>query len=552
MKTLRFLYIIMVVAAVLVSCGGEKKAVKGGGRYERKPIAEVTQEELALESMLIDAVSQQEIGNRAEALSIYRKCIGQSPETAVAWYEAGRLLLSMGRVDSALYYTQRACEIDGENVWYLLQRAKICELKQDTKGMIGTWEEIVRQHPTVLDYYYNLSNAYIKGEDVSSAIDVLNRFEKRYGVVEEVSLHKQRLWMYLGKPDKAREELEKLASAVPNDVRYNALLAEGYMQEKNYKKALQYYNNILEHHADDENVHVSLAQCYRQMGDYRQTYEHLRAGLRHPAVDCKSRVMFAGEMLREEKFFAAYSREVFLLLDTLLAECPATAGHCYGYGIMLASQERYEEAAEQFRRHLTVDSSQYDTWESLMYCVNRLPNHDEELFSVAQRASRLFPMHIRPYYIQAVILHSKEGYEGALQLLQRCENLGFSRGELQMESYYLTADCYTRMGDTAKALPYYEKALRLAPEDPYLLNSYAYTLAEAGRELGKAAEMARKALKVLPNEASLLDTYAWILFRQGDCKEALVQMEKSIANMKEESETLRAHYKEIKERCGGE
>lgn len=544
----RNLYILLF-SLLLLSCGGSKKAGQTTSRYQRKPITEVTQEQLALQGQVIDATSRQVIGNTDDALTIYRQILGNHPEEATAWYQAGKLFLQKGWLDSALHYTQQARRLDEENIWYSLQLARIHELRNNNKELIATWEDIVSRHPSVIEYYYNLANAHIHNDDLNRAIETLDRFEKRYGVSEEVSMQKQRLWSALGKQDKAREELERLSNAIPNEARYNAILAESYMQEKNYRKALTYYNRIAEHNPDDENIHISLAQCHLLMGDYRNSYIHLRQGLRNNAIDCKSRILFAGEMLRNEKFYDAYARHLFLFLDTLMADCPPDAGHAYAYGLMLASQERYAEAAVQFRNHLTVDSSQYDAWESLMFCVSRLPDHDTELFDLAQRASKLFPLHTRPYYIQAAILHSKEGYTGAAQLLERCEHLGFSRGELQVETYYLMADCQAHLGDTDKALAYYEKALPLSPDDPYLLNSYAYTLAEQNRDLNRAADMAKRALKSLPDDPNVLDTYAWILFLQGKCPEALVQMEKAIANMKEESQTLRDHYQTIKQQC---
>lgn len=542
-------YHIILFSLLLVSCGGARKVPDTPGRYQRKPITEVTQQQLATQGLIIDATAQQLIGHTDEALTLYRKVLRDTPDEAAAWYQAGKIFLQQGRLDSALHYTRQAQRLDAENVWYSLQLARIHELRNDNGQLIAIWEDIVGRHPSVIEYYYNLANAYIHNNDVGKAVEVLDRFEKRYGVSEDISMQKQRLWSAVGKPEKAREEMERLAAAAPNETRYNAILAESYMQEKNYKKALHYYNQILAHNPDDENIHISLAQCHRLMGNLAEAYSHLRQGLRTAAIDCKTRVLFAGEFLRDAKFFAAYSRPVFLLIDTLLADCPPSAGHAYPYGLMLASQERFADAATQFRNHLATDSSQYDVWESLMYCVNRLPDHDTELFDLAQRASRLFPLHVQPYYIQAVILHDKEDYTGALQLLKRCESLGFARGELQLETYYMTADCFARSGDTASALPYYEKALKLRPDDPFVLNSYAYILAELHRDLDRAADMARKALLAMPDDPNILDTYAWILFLQGKCPEALVQMEKAIANMKEESQTLRDHHNTIKQQC---
>lgn len=543
------LYHIIILSLLLASCGGSRKTTETPGRYQRKPITEVTQQQLATQSQIIDATAQQVIGHNDEALDIYRKILRDTPEEPAAWYQAGKVMLMKGWLDSALHYTLQANRLDNTNVWYSLQLARIYELRHDSRNLIATWEDIVARHPSVLDYYYNLANAYIKDESYTKAIETLDRFEKLYGVSEEVSMQKQRLWNAIGKPDKARGELERLAAAAPNEVRYNAILAESYMQEKNYSKALQYYNQILTHNPDDENIHISLAQCYRLMGNLPQTFLHLREALRSPSLDCKTRILYAGEMLRDEKFFTTYSRQVFSMLDTLLADCPPTAGHAYAYGLMLASQERYAEAAVQFRNHLAVDSSQYDAWESLMYCLDRLPDREEELLNIARRTSKLFPLHVQPYFIQGRILFYNEKTDEALPLLERSERLAPEKDDLMAEICYMLAECHKSLGDTARAIAYFGKVLRLWPDNPYVLNAYAYTLAEQGRDLDHAADMAQRALKKMPDDPNILDTYAWILFRQGRCPEALVQMEKAIRNMKEESQTLRDHYNTIQQQC---
>ena len=539
----------MVAVALLWSCGGSRKSADDSSRYQREPVTEVSRETLAIEELMIDATTRQVLGYREEAIGLYRKVLQKDPNVAAAHYEIGKVMMQMGWLDSALYHTQQAVKTDRKNVWYQLQLAQIYQQRQDGKNLSATWEQIVKDHPNVVEYYYNLSNAYLLMNDVPKSIEVLDRVEKRYGVTEEVSMQKQRLWMAINKPEKARKELEKLAKGIPNDTRYNAIVAENYMTEKNYRQALVYYNNILANAPDDENIHIALADCYRQLGETDQVYRHLRAGLMHPALDCKTRLMYAGEMLRDEAFFKAYAHPMFGLIDTLVAECPKAGAHSYAYGLILAAQERYAEAATQLDGYLNYDSSKYEVWESLMYCVSMQPDHEKELMGYAQRASKLFPLHVRPYYIRAALLHAEGDYDGALELLRRCENLGFSKGVLQVETYHLMADCLNRKGEYQRAFDYYERCVKLTPDDPFVLNSYAYALAEQKRELDKAGEMARKALKALPDDPNILDTYGWILYHQHRCSESLEQMEKAVQRLKGSDETIMQHYEEIKANC---
>ena len=406
MKKTRYTLVALnvLLLCLVCSCGSRRAAVQPDSRYQRKPIVEVTQEQLETEGLMIDAATQQQLGNPEQALALYRKILKGQPAYAPALYETGKTMLRLGWLDSALHYTRQACQNDGENVWYQLQLARIYERRHDGKNLTATWEHIVKQHPDVVDYYYNLSNAYLAAGDIAGGIEVLDRVEKRYGVSEEVSMQKHKLWNAVKAPAKARKEMEKLAAAIPNDTRYNAIVAESYMQEKNYGKALQYYNTILERNPGDENVHIAMAECHLSMGQLEQAYQHLCAGVKNPGVDCKTKIVFISEFLRREAFFERYARRMFQLADTLAAACPKGDGHSYHYGLMLAGQERYAEAAEQLGAYVENDNSKYEAWEALLICEGMVDAHSDKLMEHARRAAELFPLHPRPYYVLA------EGY----------------------------------------------------------------------------------------------------------------------------------------------
>ena len=396
----RLYYIFIFIILLLSACGGSKK-VEVDSRYKRKPIVEVTARELEVEGAMIDATTQQLLGNREEAVAQFLKILKDTANYAPAHYELGRIYLTMGWLDSALAHTQQACRLGADNVWYELLLARVYERRQDGKNLLATWEDIVKRHPDQVDYYYDLSNAYLMTGNVPGSIEVLDRVERRFGVTEAVSLQKQKLWMAIEKPDKARKELERLAEALPNENRYNAILAESYMAEKNYAKALPYYERILATTPDDENIHIAMASCYLSMGNLPQTYSHIRQGLANRNIDCQHKLMFLTEFMRDKRFFAAYSKACFLLADTLAAGCGAEGGHHFLYGQMLAAQERYAEAAEQFLIHLSQDKSQYAAWEALLVCESKSAPDSPQLVEHAREAAELFPLHLRPYLVLA-------------------------------------------------------------------------------------------------------------------------------------------------------
>jgi len=414
------IYIIITSLALLASCAGGKKATETDSRYRRPPIKEVSETELSNDSALIDATMQQLLGKEEESVEMYRSLLGRSPDYSPAHYGLGRLYLMMGWIDSALYHTRRAVELEGSNAWYRIPLDRIYEQMHDGKNLKATWEELVKLYPDNTDYYYNLSNAYLYCNDVTGSIEVLDRVEKRFGINETVSLQKQKLWNAIKKPEKARKELEKLAAAVPSEPRYSAILAESYMAEHNYGKALQYYNYILETNPTDENIHISLASCHLAMGNMNDAYKHLRQGVQNQALGCRNRMVYITEFLRKEAFFNAYGQKCFALADSVAGKCEEHDGFDVLYGQMLAAQERYKEAAEHFKAHLAVDKNQYAVWEALLICEGMYAEGSEELLEHAREASELFPLHLRPYLILSEGYSKREDCEKAKFYIERC------------------------------------------------------------------------------------------------------------------------------------
>jgi predicted Zn-dependent protease len=65
-----------------------------------------------------------------------------------------------------------------------------------------------------------------------------------------------------------------------------------------------------------------------------------------------------------------------------------------------------------------------------------------------------------------------------------------------------------------------EDALRVAPDNPILLNNLAFSLAEHGGDLDRALSMARRARQLLPTMLEISDTLGWIYLKKNMAYEA--------------------------------
>lgn len=125
---------------------------------------------------------------------------------------------------------------------------------------------------------------------------------------------------------------------------------------------------------------------------------------------------------------------------------------------------------------------------------------------------------------------------------QRTENPQYKLG-----LWVLIGDIQIEKQQFDAAFAAYEEALLLNPDNVYVLNNYAYTLAVNGGDLKKAERMSQKTIEKEPDNATYLDTYAWILHLQGQDMLAEFYIKRAIDNIRHpnEEEGIRQHYQVI-------
>lgn len=544
--TLRKKILFIIIIVLVAGCGSRKAASpEGKNPYERPPLREVNEAQLKTDGRLIDALALQMSDRHAEAFEAYARIVRDDPTCAAAWYEMGRQLTGRRWSDSAEHCLQRAVKLQPDNVWYLKALAQNESQSGNLKALTQTWERIVKVQPTVLENYYELSNAYIEASDLPKAVEALDRVERMIGVREEVSLQKQRIWNAAGKPDKALKEVEALADAYPGETRYNAILAQHYMQQKNYRKAKTYYDRIAKQNPNDPYIHIQLAEYYMAVGNSEEMDKELLQAYANPGLDSRSKLQMLGTFYKEDDFYGPRSQTTFRLMDLAMQGCEDSTEFAAFYGDVLRRQGKAREAAHQFMLALQRDSSQYELWEVTLVCLYEVEGAEETLADYAARAARLFPMHTMPHYLLAMHDYNNKHYDEALGHLDDAMKWGFTKGFLEADCYGLAAECHYEAGHYDKAWTYYDRCLAVHPDDWMTANNYAYHLALQGVNLEKALDLSRRSIEAYPSMASYLDTYAWILHLLGRDKEALPYMKKAI-ELDSASDTLQEHYQTIK------
>jgi tetratricopeptide (TPR) repeat protein len=85
-----------------------------------------------------------------------------------------------------------------------------------------------------------------------------------------------------------------------------------------------------------------------------------------------------------------------------------------------------------------------------------------------------------------------------------------------------------RAGNWPRAETDFQRALELAPEQPYIMNYLAYTWVEHGKNLAEAQRMLERAVELRPNDGNIVDSLGWALFKLGDLPGAVRWLERAV------------------------
>jgi Flp pilus assembly protein TadD len=94
---------------------------------------------------------------------------------------------------------------------------------------------------------------------------------------------------------------------------------------------------------------------------------------------------------------------------------------------------------------------------------------------------------------------------------------------------YETALLAERLGRMDILETYLRKLIALKPDSAQAYNALGYSYADRNQRLPEARELIEKALKLAPEDPFILDSLGWVLYRQGDFLGALVQLEHAYA-----------------------
>jgi tetratricopeptide (TPR) repeat protein len=194
---------------------------------------------------------------------------------------------------------------------------------------------------------------------------------------------------------------------------------------------------------------------------------------------------------------------------------------------VMIKMAKLDEAASRLDEIIKNNPDNYYAWEKLLLVLNQKKDYKNLEIKGEECATRFNRSFLAKILYANGALENKK-FDVALEELRKAEILAGDNKEFQAQVLTMRADIYYRMKDYNKAFETFEIAVRENKDDLTVLNNYAYYLAEQGRNLKEAEEMARRVIESEKGNTTYLDTYAWVLYKRGKLRDAARIMEEII------------------------
>lgn len=492
-----------------------------------------------------EAANLKNAGKYDAAYDLFSYCLSLDTASSPVLYELAMSQLQRNRPEKAVEMLKSAVAHSDDNFTYRMTLASLYR----NLGMYGeasdSYEELVKRYPDKSELNYYLADALTQEGEIGAAIDAYNVLESTMGMNETLSLQKFKLYQTLKQPDKAFEEIEKLANKYPMNARYRLLMGDLHLENEETEKALACYQQAHEIDPDDPRYIVSMANYYDQTGDKEAAEQEIRDALVNEKLDVETKVGILSRYVQRLQQTQQGIENANSLFQTLLDQHPEDTELKLMYGSLLMAQQKEEEAKFQFQLVTEMEPSNEGAWQQLLN-ISLKGEDIPEVIRICTRCKELFPEAPEYYFYLGIGYYMQEKYQESLDTYYAgLKIIPEGNGVVKSNFYGQIGDLYYQMEKMDEAYKAYDEALKYNENNAPVLNNYSYFLTLDKKDLKKAERMAAQCIKLEPDNATYLDTYAWVFFVQGNYTLAKIYIENALSKDKTNSAELVDHYGDI-------
>lgn len=480
-----------------------------------------------------------------KAYFYFQKAREITPNEGAINFKIAEILLRANRVDQAMEYGMRAVEANPENKYYNLVMAEAFTKQNQPLKAAEILENLMANTEENQNYILDLASLYLQAGEFDKGLNALNRAEEYYGLAEQLTVQKQRIYLRKNDLKSAINEGEKLIDSQPGNSQYVLNLVEILFNNGRTDQAIALIEKSLSTYPGQPELQLAAYALYKEKGDIDTAEEMILEAFSNPDLDGEIVAQSFADILQE---FKTVRRDK--LLDKLELKMVENFSNDPYVLTVLGDRKFFandrEMALVLYKKSIDINPANAPVLQGIITSMFEEGKDFDLIEKYTILAVDEFPERPEFWFFDGTAkLAQKKGDEALNSLLKSKEINRGKNKQLDLLVKGQLGDAYHLTGKKDEAFEAYEAALKENPDNEHVMNNYAYYLSLEKKDLDKAKSMSSQLVKRFPKNATYLDTHAWVLFQLKDYEGAKKYMELALENEESPSGVMWEHYGDI-------
>ncbi len=425
---------------------------------------------------LMQSTNDYRVAERAAQVALAARLPGQALIAAQRWLElepdsigAQRVIASIfvtqGKLQEARPYLEKILAAEKIHVGYdFLSLNNLLMRHPDKASVVRLVQELARAYPKLPEAHFAIAHAAWSAGDKTLALKEADNALALQPEWEGAALFKAQVLQSISVADASAYYTAYLHD-FPRAREMRLAYARLLVQEKQYPLAREEFKQLVADFPGNQEVPLAVGLLSMQLRDYDAAASYLRKALEAGGKDDDTARFYLGQLSEERKqwdeakqwYGAVRGNQAFIaklrIAGVLAQEGKLPQARAYLQQLPTAGEQ---QRAQAFSAEATLlrDAKQYqEAFDVLGKALEKLPNYPDLLYDYAMAAEKINRLDVVETSLKKLI-QEKPDYAQAYNALG-----------------YTLADRTTRY-DEAKR--YLDKALQLAPNDAYILDSMGW------------------------------------------------------------------------------
>jgi tetratricopeptide (TPR) repeat protein len=451
------------------------------------------------------------IARRATEIALYARMNNAAIEAATIWHDAdptstralqalAGMLVSVGRYDEALpRLKELLAGSASDTASGFAQLTRTLNNAQDKGAALRLTQNLAADYPKLPESHYAVARVALSAGDDRVALDEVRTARQLRPDWEAAALLEAQI-VQKTSIDQASTLLGDFVQKYPPAREARLAYARALVSQKRFTEARAEFEKLMTAMPESTDMAFAVALLSLQLKDYDSAEKYLKGLLSTPYRDKDGVRLYLGQVAEERKDLA---------------------GALKWYG-EVGEGEQYVQAQIRYAQVLAKQGK-----------------IDAARARLQQAAVKSTDQRVQLVLAEAQILRDANQPKAAFDLVGQALDRVPNNPEL-LYDYAMLAEKIERVDILESSL---RKLIEIRPEHAHAYNALGYSLADRNQRLPEAQELIEKALKLAPDDSFIIDSMGWVLYRRGQLKDSLAYLRRAYASRPDPE--IAAHLGEV-------